>query len=80
MMMRWIAILMAWGLAVPAGSSPGLCVAHRDTYCSTQCGEVGGGLTCFDASSERCCFEGPNTCGETMDCPECTSCGGAGGF
>ncbi len=77
-----IALLLTAILAIAAASELSgrwRCVRIPDAYCDTECSVVGGSLACFDESN-RCCFEGPNSCGDTTECSNfCGECP-PGGF
>lgn len=47
-------------------------------YCFRQCG---GALRCSVFEDDRCCWQGPNTCGDSVSCSHfCGSFDGPGGF
>ena len=76
------ALLIAgvWAMAIPVGGLPGSeCDPPEGAACFAQCDEQFGILGCWGFSSERCCWEGPSSCGESTSCSGCGECP-EGGF
>jgi hypothetical protein len=55
------------------------CLSQPDTYCGFNC----SGLSypaCFDDDPVRCCWDGPNSCGESTSCGGFCGCSEDPGF
>lgn len=78
-----VAIAALAVLATAPGFSVGLCAVfpNTDTYCRTQCSRIASSMVCFDKNPDRCCWEGPNSCGESTNCSDfCSWNCSLGGF
>ncbi len=69
--------MLAAGLLLVASVSnagPGrTCLLQPDTFCGFQCSGLYY-LACFDDSPDRCCWEGPSSCGESTSCDGFCGC------